>query len=139
MPFHFQILRIFGLGIEFLYIAFAVAAGFPSGLYDIASKIHEVQFAVSSGATEIDIVISRYLVLGDRWLELFDEIRALKLACGKVHMKTILSVGECGSLENVYKASMVAMMAGSDYIKTSTGKCCILPKKDILVGLVFIC
>lgn len=78
-------------------------------------------FAIRSGATEIDIVISRYLVLGNRWHELYKEIRDLKKTCDKLLMKTILSVGECGSLENVYKASMVALMAGSDYIKTSTG------------------
>lgn len=77
---------------------------------------------MQSGATEIDIVISRYLVLGHRWLELFDEVSTLKEACGKAKMKTILAVGECGSLENIYKASMVSMMAGSDYIKTSTGR-----------------
>lgn len=66
-------------------------------------------------------MISRYLVIGHKWRELFEEIRSLKEACGVTKMKTILAVGECGSLENVYKASMVAMMAGSDYIKTSTG------------------
>ncbi|XP_065225946.1 deoxyribose-phosphate aldolase [Planococcus citri] len=100
----------------------SVAAAFPSGLYPLESKISEINFATRNGATEIDIVISRYLVLQHRWTELFEEIKALKEACGSAKMKTILAVGECGSLENVYKASMVAMMAGTDYIKTSTGK-----------------
>lgn len=99
-----------------------VAAGFPSGLYDLESKKREISFAIKSGAKEIDIVISRYLVLGNRWQELYNEIRDLKKTCDKVIMKTILSVGECGSLDNVYKASMVALMAGTDYIKTSTGE-----------------
>lgn len=85
------------------------------------SKIQEIIFAINHGATEIDIVISRYLVLSHRWLDLFNEIATLRKACGNAKMKTILAVGECGSLENVYKASMVAMMAGSDFIKTSTG------------------
>lgn len=67
-------------------------------------------------------MISRYLVLGNRWQELYNEIKVLQRTCDDVIMKTILSVGECGSLDNVYKASMVAMMAGSDYIKTSTGR-----------------
>lgn len=104
-----------------IYFYDIVAAGFPSGQYDIESKTREVAFALSCGASEIDVVISRNLVIRHEWYELFKEIRSLKEICGNAKMKTILGVGECGSLENVYKASMVAMMAGSDYIKTSTG------------------
>lgn len=100
---------------------FIVAAAFPTGLYPLESKVVEIYFAKRNGATEIDIVISRFLVLQHRWLELYQEISALRSACGCVKMKTILAVGECGSLENIYKASMIAMKAGTDYIKTSTG------------------
>jgi len=101
----------------------SVAAGFPSGQYPLHTRVAEVQYAVVSGATEIDIVINRTKVLTGDWKGLYDEVSALKAACGKsAHMKTILATGELGSLSNVYKASMVAMMAGSDFIKTSTGK-----------------
>ena len=79
--------------------------------------------AIESGATEIDIVINRELALKNEWKGLYDEVKAMKAACGeKIHMKSILAVGELGSFSNVYKASLVCMMAGSDFIKTSTGK-----------------
>lgn len=100
----------------------SVAAGFPSGQYPLSTRLDEIKHCVKCGATEIDVVINRTLVLIGDWEELYNEIRAMKEACGDAKMKTILGVGECGSLTNVYKASLVAMMAGSDFIKTSTGK-----------------
>ncbi|XP_031410853.1 deoxyribose-phosphate aldolase isoform X2 [Meleagris gallopavo] len=99
-----------------------VAAGFPSGQTPLETKLAEIRLAVQYGAREIDIVISRSLVLSGQWEGLYEEIRQCREACGEAHMKTILATGELGSLANVYKASMIAMMAGSDFIKTSTGK-----------------
>lgn len=100
-----------------------MATGFPSGQYKLESRLVEIQNAIDDGATEIDIVLDRSLVLTGKWQELYNEVVAMRKVCGKrAHMKTILAIGECGSAENVYKASMVAMMAGSDFIKTSTGK-----------------
>lgn len=78
--------------------------------------------AVSYGAKEIDIVISRALVLDGHWQALYNEVKACRKACGDAHLKTIIATGELGSLVNVYRASLVCMMAGSDFIKTSTGK-----------------
>ena len=79
--------------------------------------------AIEAGATEIDIVINRELALKNDWKGLYEEVKAMKSMCGtNVHMKSILAVGELGSFSNVYKASLVCMMAGSDFIKTSTGK-----------------
>jgi deoxyribose-phosphate aldolase len=84
--------------------------------------LEEIRTAVENGATEIDIVIDRSLALTHQWEKLYQEIQQMKEACGpKAHMKTILAAGELGSLTNVYKAALVAMMAGSDFIKTSTG------------------
>ncbi|KAG8232097.1 hypothetical protein J437_LFUL012294, partial [Ladona fulva] len=101
----------------------SVATGFPTGLYPLSTRLEEIKYAVNNGATEIDIVLDRSLVLEHRWQELYQEIQQMKEACGETaHMKTILAVGDLGSLTNVYKASLVAMMAGSDFIKTSTGK-----------------
>jgi len=100
----------------------AVATGFPSGQYHLETRLQEIRLTVADGASEIDIVISRTLALQGKWKELYDELKAMKEACGKAHMKSILAVGELGTLENVYKCSMIAMMAGSDFIKTSTGK-----------------
>ena len=80
------------------------------------------KFCTDNIVLTINIWIIRRLVLCGEWKELYDEIRACKKACGEAHMKTILGVGELGTLQNVYKASLVAMMAGSDFIKTSTGK-----------------
>lgn len=100
----------------------SVATGFPSGLYALKTRLEEIEYAVEHGATEIDIVINRQLVLSADWQALFDEVTAMRVACGEAHMKTILAVGELGSMENVYRASMICMMAGADFIKTSTGK-----------------
>uniref|UniRef100_A0A182QLF1 deoxyribose-phosphate aldolase n=1 Tax=Anopheles farauti TaxID=69004 RepID=A0A182QLF1_9DIPT len=115
----------------------SVATGFPSGSYPLETRLQEIRYAVEQGATEIDIVIDRSLVLTGRWVELYDEIVAMRKACGeKVHLKAILGIGECGTMVNVYKASMVAMMAGSDFIKTSTGKEAV--NATLPVGLVMI-
>jgi len=99
----------------------AVSTGFPAGLAPMATRLEEIKRSVAAGAGEIDIVISRRLVLGGQWEALYDEVRACKEACGPARMKTILATGEHGNLTQVAKASMVAMMAGSDFIKTSTG------------------
>lgn len=100
----------------------SVAAGFPAGQTPLEERISEIRKAISYGATEIDIVISRTHVLTGNWQALFDEVRACREACGHTHVKTILGTGHLGTLTNVYKASLVCMMAGSDFIKTSTGK-----------------
>ncbi|XP_043296348.1 deoxyribose-phosphate aldolase isoform X2 [Cervus elaphus] len=99
-----------------------VATGFPAGQTHLKTRLEEIRLAVEDGATEIDVVINRTLVLTGQWKALYDEIRQFRKACGEAHLKTILATGELGSLTNVYKASMIAMMAGSDFIKTSTGK-----------------
>ncbi|MEX2541461.1 MAG: deoxyribose-phosphate aldolase [Trueperaceae bacterium] len=100
----------------------AVSTGFPAGLGPFEQRVAEIRASVAAGADEIDIVVSRrHVLLGD-WPALYDEVRAFRDACGEAHMKTILATGELGTLRNVYKASMVAMMAGADFIKTSTGK-----------------
>lgn len=100
----------------------AVATGFPSGQYSLDTRLQEIRMAVEAGAREIDIVINRQLALEHKWQELYDEVVAMKDACGPAHMKSILAIGELGSMNNVYKCSLVCMMAGSDFIKTSTGK-----------------
>ncbi|CAN9508039.1 unnamed protein product [Ophioblennius macclurei] len=100
----------------------SVATGFPAGQTPLETRLQEVHAAVRDGATEIDIVISRTLALTGQWEAMYNEIHQFREACGDAHMKTILAVGELGTFTNVYKASMVAMMAGSDFIKTSTGK-----------------
>jgi len=100
----------------------AVATGFPSGQYPLAGRLEEIKACVAAGAREIDIVINRTLALENKWEELYKEVVAMKQACGTAHMKSILAIGELGSMNNVYKASLVCMMAGSDFIKTSTGK-----------------
>lgn len=99
----------------------AVSTGFPAGLSPMETRVAEIGASVAAGAREIDIVITRAQVLNGDWESLYREIRAFRNACGDAHMKTILSTGELGSLNNVARASMVAMMAGSDFIKTSTG------------------
>ncbi|CAB3242842.1 unnamed protein product [Arctia plantaginis] len=99
----------------------SVATGFPSGLYSLETRLKEVEFAVSSGANEIDVVLDRSLVLTGQWDTLYNEVQQMKKACGTAHLKVILGTGQLGSYENVYKASMVSMMAGADFIKTSTG------------------
>jgi deoxyribose-phosphate aldolase len=100
----------------------AVSTGFPAGLSPFEQRLAEIHASVAAGATEIDIVITRGHVLTGNWSALYDEVRAFRDACGHAHMKTILGVGELATLTNVARASMVAMMAGSDFIKTSTGK-----------------
>ncbi|QDP85951.1 deoxyribose-phosphate aldolase [Chryseobacterium sp. SNU WT5] len=100
----------------------AVSTGFPAGQISLEEKITEIKKSVAAGATEIDIVISRALVLESKWKELYDEIKLCREACGDAHMKTILATGEIPTYTKVAKASWVAMMAGSDFIKTSTGK-----------------
>ena len=99
----------------------AVSTGFPAGLSSFSTRIQEVKNSVAAGAKEIDIVITRGNVLNGNWKALYDEVSAFKQACGDVHMKTIISTGELSTLNNVARASMVSMMAGSDFIKTSTG------------------
>lgn len=100
----------------------AVSTGFPAGKNSLEEKIAEIKKSVAAGATEIDIVISRDLVLESKWKELYEEIKLCRQACGDAHMKTILATGEIPTYTKVAKASWVAMMAGSDFIKTSTGK-----------------
>ncbi len=100
----------------------AVAAGFPHGLSPFAQRVEEIRASVEAGAKEIDIVITRAHVLNQEWRALYDEVAAFREACGEAHLKTILATGELGTLTNVGKASAVAMMAGADFIKTSTGK-----------------
>lgn len=100
----------------------AVAAGFPHGLSSFAARVDEIRAAIDFGAEEIDIVIDRSLVLRGEWERLFDEVAAFREACGQAHLKTILGTGDLGTLRNVGKASLVCMMAGADFIKTSTGK-----------------
>ncbi|MDG2298752.1 MAG: deoxyribose-phosphate aldolase [Planktomarina sp.] len=100
----------------------AVSTGFPAGLSPLRLRIEEIHESVKAGASEIDIVISRRHVLTQNWRALFDEIVAFRTACGDAHIKAILATGELGSLRNVGRASLVCMMAGADFIKTSTGK-----------------
>jgi deoxyribose-phosphate aldolase len=100
----------------------AVSTGFPAGLNPFHLKLAEIRESVAAGAHEIDIVISREHALTGNWGALYDEVRQCREACGDAHMKTILATGELGTLRNVAMASMVSMMAGSDFIKTSTGK-----------------
>jgi deoxyribose-phosphate aldolase len=100
----------------------SVATGFPAGLTPLAMRLSEIKWAVDQGADEIDIVIYREQVLTQAWSQLYDEISAMREACGAAHMKAILATGDLKTLRNVYKASMVAMQAGADFIKTSTGK-----------------
>ena len=100
----------------------AVSTGFPAGLSPLSTRLLEINESVAAGAKEIDIVISRRHVLTQNWQELFNEVKAFRSACGEAHLKTILATGELGSLRNVARASMVCMMAGADFIKTSTGK-----------------
>ncbi|NND43800.1 MAG: deoxyribose-phosphate aldolase, partial [Xanthomonadales bacterium] len=100
----------------------AVSPGFPAGQIPLPLKIAQIHESVKAGATEIDIVISRGLVLTGDWKGIYDEVKAYRAACGEAHLKTILATGELGTLTNVAKASWVCMQAGADFIKTSTGK-----------------
>ncbi|HEV8303337.1 MAG TPA: deoxyribose-phosphate aldolase [Gemmatimonadales bacterium] len=100
----------------------AVSTGFPAGLNPFAERVHEIRASVEEGAEEIDVVITRAHVLTGNWEALYDEVRAFREACGTAHMKAILATGELATLTNVARASLVAMLAGADFIKTSTGK-----------------
>lgn len=100
----------------------SVATGFPAGLMPLRLRLEEIRYAVEEGAEEIDIVITRAHVLGGDWPALHDEVAAMREACGPAHLKAILATGDLKTLRNVYKASMVAMQAGADFVKTSTGK-----------------
>jgi deoxyribose-phosphate aldolase len=100
----------------------AVSTGFPAGLSPFEQRIDEIRASVAAGAEEIDVVITRAHVLTENWRALYDEVRAMREACGDAHIKTILATGELGTLRNVARASLVCIMAGADFIKTSTGK-----------------
>jgi deoxyribose-phosphate aldolase len=112
----------------------AVSTGFPAGLSPLPLRVAEVRASVEAGATEIDVVITRGHVLTESWEALYHEVRAFREACGDAHIKVILGTGDLSTLRNVARASLVAMMAGADFIKTSTGK---EPVNAVLpVGLV---
>ena len=100
----------------------AVSTGFPAGLSPFAQRLQEIHESVKAGAREIDIVITRSHVLTGDWEALYDEVKAFRAACGAAHLKAILATGELATLTNVARASWVAMQAGADFIKTSTGK-----------------
>jgi deoxyribose-phosphate aldolase len=100
----------------------AVSTGFPAGLNALEERLAEIRRSVEAGAHEIDVVITRAHVFGAQWRQLYDEVAAFKEACGAAHCKVILGTGDLATLRNVARASLVAMMAGADFIKTSTGK-----------------
>jgi deoxyribose-phosphate aldolase len=100
----------------------AVSTGFPAGLSPLAERVGEIRRSVAAGAQEIDVVITRAHVFSGSWQALYDEVATFREACGKAHMKVILGTGDLVTLRNVARASMVSMMAGADFIKTSTGK-----------------
>lgn len=100
----------------------AVSTGFPAGLSPMRTRLMEIEASVADGAEEIDIVITRAHVLTGNWQALYDEVQAFRAACGHAHLKAILATGELATLKDVARASLVAMMAGADFVKTSTGK-----------------
>ncbi len=114
----------------------AVSAGFPAGLSPLDIRVGEIRRSVAAGASEIDIVITRAHVFGGEWAALYDEVAAFKDACGPAHMKAILGTGDLLTLRDVARASHVAMMAGADFIKTSTGKEAV--NATLPVGLVMV-
>lgn len=114
----------------------AVASGFPSGQYPLQNRLDDTRFAVDEGADEIDMVISRGHFLAGEYQFVFDEIVAIKQACGPAHLKVILETGELSTLDNVRRASDLAMYAGADFIKTSTGK--VQPAATLPVTLVML-
>ena len=114
----------------------SVATAFPSGQAPLSTKLDDTRFAVAQGATEIDMVINRGAFLSGKYQVVFDEIRAIKEACGPAHLKVILETGELGSLDRVRLASEIAMEAGGDFIKTSTGK--VQPAATLPVTLVML-
>ena len=114
----------------------AVSTGFPAGLSPLAERVGEIRRSVAAGAHEIDVVITRAHVFEQRWQALYDEISTFKEACGTAHLKVILGTGDLITLRNVARASLVAMMAGADFIKTSTGKEAV--NATLPVGLVMV-
>jgi deoxyribose-phosphate aldolase len=114
----------------------SVATAFPSGRASLEVKLHDVRDAVAAGATEIDMVIDRGAFLAGRYLQVFDEIVATKAACGDAHLKVILETGELATLDNTRRASWLALLAGGDFIKTSTGK--VTPAATPPVALVML-
>jgi deoxyribose-phosphate aldolase len=114
----------------------AVATGFPSGQFSLPSKLQEVRRAVGDGADEIDMVVDRCAFLAGEHAKVFDEIAATKEACGPAHLKVILETGELVTYDNVRLASEIAMQAGGDFIKTSTGK--VSPAATLPVTLVML-
>ena len=100
----------------------AVSTAFPHGLAPLATRLAEIEASVADGANEIDIVIERGMVLRGDWQALYDQVKAFRKACGDAHIKTILGTGELATQTNIAKASLVCMLAGADFIKTSTGK-----------------
>lgn len=100
----------------------AVSTAFPHGLAPVETKIAEIEASVKDGAKEIDIVIERGMVLRGDWQALYDQVKSFRKACGDAHIKTILGTGELATQTNIAKASLVCMLAGADFIKTSTGK-----------------
>ena len=114
----------------------SVATAFPSGQAPLAVKLEDTHAAVEAGADEIDMVISRGAFLAGRYLEVFEEIVAVKGACGDAHLKVILETGELATYDNVRRASWLAMLAGADFIKTSTGK--VTPAATLPVTLIML-
>jgi len=114
----------------------AVSTGFPHGLSPMPQRIKEIEASVKAGAKEIDIVITRAHVLTQNWRALYDEVSKFRAACGESHLKAILATGELATMRNVAKASMVAMMAGADFIKTSTGKESVNANLDVSLVMV---
>ncbi len=110
-----------GLQGSFIPVA-AVSTGFPAGNIPLKERINQIEISVAAGAKEIDIVVSRDLIIQSDWKTLYKEVAACRKACGEAHMKTILATGEIPTYTKVAKASWVSMMAGTDFIKTSTGK-----------------
>jgi deoxyribose-phosphate aldolase len=113
-----------------------VSTGFPAGQTPMETKLREIELSVAAGAREIDIVISRRHALTHDWAALYDEVRAYREACGDAHLKTILATGELQTLENVARASWTCMMAGADFIKTSTGKESVNATLDVSLVMV---
>src|SRR6202000_1426245 len=114
----------------------SVATAFPSGRAALEVKLADVKSAVAAGADEVDMVIDRGAFLSGRYLVVHDEIQAVRAACGPAHLKVILETGELGTLDNVRRASWLAMLAGADFIKTSTGK--VAPAATLPVTLVML-
>jgi deoxyribose-phosphate aldolase len=114
----------------------SVATAFPSGRASLETKLHDVRDAVAAGASEIDMVIDRGAFLAGRYLQVFEEIVATKAACGTAHLKVILETGELATLDNTRRASWLALLAGGDFIKTSTGK--VAPAATPPVALVML-